>query len=95
MNKKNNPDLLKISHYMKLNNISRDKMAEILKVTPVTITNITSGKTYPSIDLLLEIAEIFNIDIRELFNPTKVNYSSQLIEAKTLIKKGVEILEKL
>jgi DNA-binding XRE family transcriptional regulator len=64
-------------------------------LTPASITNITAGKTYPSLDLLLVIAKMFNIDIRDLFTPTMVNYTSQLDEAKSLIRKGCEILEKL
>jgi transcriptional regulator with XRE-family HTH domain len=95
MKKKDNPDLLRIGYYMKLNSISRDEMASRLNLTPVSITNITTGNTYPSIDLLLVIAEMFNIDIRDLFKPTKVEYSNQIEEAKSLIKKGYEILEQI
>lgn len=95
MKEKEKPDLLKVGYYMKLNGISRDEMATRLKLTPATVTNITAGKTYPSVDLLLKIAEMFNVDIRDLFNPTKVNYQNQLEEATLLIKKGHEILEQL
>lgn len=95
MKEKEKPDLLQIGYYMKLNGISREEMANRLNLTRASITNITSGKTYPSIDLLLKIAEIFNLDIRDLFVPTKVNYTDQLEEAKSLIKKGYKILEQL
>jgi transcriptional regulator with XRE-family HTH domain len=95
MKEKEKPDLLKVGYYMKLNGISREEMATRLNLTTASITNITSGKTYPSIDLLLKIAEMFNLDIRDLFVPTIVNYTDQLEEAKSLIKKGYEILEQL
>ncbi len=95
MKKKDNPHLLRIGYYMKLNSISRDEMASRLNLTPVSITNITTGNTYPSVDLLLVIAEMFNVDIRDLFTPTKVEYSNQLEEAKSLIKKGYDILEQI
>jgi transcriptional regulator with XRE-family HTH domain len=95
MKEKEKPDLLKIGYYMKLNGVSRDEMATRLNLTPASITNITAGKTYPSVDLLLVIAEMFNVDIRDLFTPTKVNYNDQLEEAKSLIKKGYEILEQI
>jgi transcriptional regulator with XRE-family HTH domain len=93
MKEKEKPDLLKVGFYMKLNGVSRDEMATRLNLTTASITNITSGKTYPSIDLLLVIAEMFNVDIRDLFTQTKVEYSNQLEEAKSLIKKGYDILE--
>lgn len=95
MKEKENPELLRIGYFMKLNGVSRDEMATRLNLTTASITNITSGKTYPSVDLLLVIAEMFNLDIRDLFTPTKVNYNDQLQEAKSLIKKGYEILEQL
>ena len=95
MKEKEKPDLLRIGFYMKLNGVSRDEMASRLNLTPASITNITAGKTYPSVDLLLVIAKMFNIDIRDLFTPTRVNYVSQLDEAKSLIRKGYEILEKI
>jgi transcriptional regulator with XRE-family HTH domain len=63
MKEKEKPDLLKIGYYMKLNGVSRDEMATRLNLTPASITNITAGKTYPSVDLLLVIAEMFNVDI--------------------------------
>jgi len=95
MKEKEKPDLLKIGYFMKLNGVSRDEMATRLNLTPASITNITAGKTYPSVDLLLVIAEMFNVDIRDLFTPTKVEYSNQLEEAKSLIKKGYQILEQI
>ncbi len=95
MKEKEKPDLLKVGYFMKLNGVSRDEMANKLNLTTASITNITSGKTYPSIDLLLKIAEMFNLDIRDLFVPTKVNYTDKLEEAKLLIKKGYEILEQI
>jgi transcriptional regulator with XRE-family HTH domain len=95
MKEKEKPDLLKVGYYMELNGVSRNEMAKRLNLTPASITNITAGKTYPSVDLLLVIAEMFNVDIRDLFSPTKKNYNDQLEEAKSLIKKGYEILEQI
>ena len=95
MKEKEKPNLLKVGYYMKFNGVSREEMATRLNLTTASITNITSGKTYPSVDLLLVIAEMFNIDIRDLFTPTKVDYNNQLEEAKSLIKKGYKILEQL
>ena len=87
-------DLIRIGYFMKLNNISREDMALKLDVTSATITNIVHNKTYPSVHVLLKCAEIFDIDIKELFNSTKISMDEDVIEAKNLIKKGLDLLER-
>jgi transcriptional regulator with XRE-family HTH domain len=87
-------DLLRIGYFMKLNNISREEMAESLNVSLATITNIANDKTYPSIHVLVDCAEIFDIDIKELFISTKISKVDDILEAKELIKSGLEILER-
>ena len=79
---------------MKLNNISREEMADRLNVSLATITNIANDKTYPSVHVLIECAEIFDINIKELFNSTKISKYNDVNEAKNLIKRALELLEK-
>lgn len=87
-------DLIRIGYFMKLNNITREDMALKLGVTSATVTNIVHNKTYPSVHVLLKCSEIFDIDIKELFNSTKKSKGDDVNEAKQLIKKGLELLEK-
>ncbi len=94
MTEKKIDDLLRIGYFMKLNNISREEMAERLNVSLATITNIANDKTYPSVHVLILCAEIFDIDIKELFNSTKLSKDDDVNEAKNLIKKGLELLDK-
>lgn len=87
-------DLLRIGYFMKLNNISREEMAERLNVSLATITNIANDKTYPSVHVLVDCAEIFDIDIKELFITTKISKDDDVNEAKNLIKRGLDLLYK-
>jgi hypothetical protein len=57
-------------------------------------TNIANDKTYPSIHVLVDCAEIFDIDIKELFISTKIPKDDDVNEAKNLIKRGLDLLDK-
>lgn len=46
-------------------------LAEKLNKTEATISRWCSNDMQPSLETLLEIAEILNVDVRELLNPTK------------------------
>ncbi len=94
MGKAKDNDLIRIGYFMKLNNITREDMALKLDVTSATVTNIVHNKTYPSVHVLIKCSEIFDIDIKELFNSTKKSNGDDVNEAKQLIKKGLELLEK-
>lgn len=79
---------------MTLKGMSRDELSSIVEVSPTTISNISSEKNLPTIQLLLKIAEALDVDIRELFIPTRGTSITQLEvdEAKELIEKGLGIL---
>ena len=51
--------------------ISGKDLAKAVGVTPVSISNIVQGNSFPKPDLLLKIAKELDIDVRELFRPTK------------------------
>lgn len=42
-------------------------------VTPATISNINKGVHFPNKDLLFKIAEVLDVDIKDLFHSTKSN----------------------
>ena len=87
--------LLRIKELMKDKGISREKLAEEVGVTKASISSMASGKNTPSIKVLLKMAEVFDVDIRDLFNPTKpmAITASEILEAKELIQKGLKILD--
>lgn len=86
--------ILRLKEIMTLKGISRDELSSRVDVSPTTISNISSEKNLPTIQLLLKIAEALDVDIRELFIPTKGTSITKLEvdEAKALITKGLGIL---
>ncbi len=87
--------ILRLKEIMALKGISRDDLASKVEVSPTTISNISSEKNLPTIQLLLKIAEKLDVDVRELFISTKGTAISQqeVEEAKGLIAKGLDILK--
>jgi transcriptional regulator with XRE-family HTH domain len=87
-------EVLRLKELMSLKGISREELANKVGVSMTTISNINSEKNLPTIHLLLQIAEALDVDIREMFVPTKGNLvvQSEIEEAKELIKSGLEKL---
>jgi transcriptional regulator with XRE-family HTH domain len=87
--------ILRVKELMQEKEISRDDLAEEVKVSKTTISNICTETHLPTIDLLMKIAEALDCDIRELFEPTKGTLiaETELSEAKSLINKGLNILK--
>jgi DNA-binding XRE family transcriptional regulator len=86
--------ILRLKEIMNLKGISRDDLANKVEVSPTTISNISSEKNLPTIQLLIKIAEVLDVDVRELFVPTKGTAITQheVEEAKVLINKSLKIL---
>ncbi|WP_420572296.1 helix-turn-helix domain-containing protein [Kordia sp.] len=61
-----------------------------MDVTPASISNIVQGNSFPKPELLLKIAQTLDVDIRELFYPTKE--SNTTVED---IQKAIDTLERL
>ena len=66
-------ELLRLKELLSDSGLTGKMLADKTGVTPNTISNIVSGKNFPKPELLLKIAEILNVDIRELFNSTKAD----------------------
>lgn len=64
-------NVFRLKEIMHEKGISRDTLAQGMGVAPATISNISTGRVYPSVKFLLELAEYLDIDVRELFTPTK------------------------
>ncbi len=86
--------ILRIKELLDKSKLTREQLAEQINVSRATVSNICTEKTMPSISLLKDIAIVLDVDIRELFNPTKgsVILDSEVSEAKELIVKGLNIL---
>lgn len=79
--------VLRLKEIMNLKGVSRDELANKVEVSTTTISNISSEKNLPTIQLLLKIAEVLDVDVRELFISTKGTSVSQteIEEAKSLL----------
>ena len=64
-------NVLRLKELLKEKGISGKHLADSVNVSENTISFIATGKTQPRFDLLLQIAEVLNVDVRDLFNPTK------------------------
>lgn len=86
--------LLRIKELMIKKNITRDELAVKVGISATSISNICSEANYPKYELLPVIAEALDVDIRELFNPTKGGLIShdELKDAKELLQKGMKLL---
>lgn len=56
-------------------------LAEKVEVTPATISNINNGNHFPKEELLIKIAEVLGVEVRDLFKTnTKLSGSPIYIE---------------
>jgi transcriptional regulator with XRE-family HTH domain len=87
--------ILRLKELMAHKEMSREELANKVGVSMTTISNINSEKNLPTISLLLQISEALNVDVREMFVPTKGDVITQLEveEVKILIEKSLRILE--
>lgn len=63
--------MLRIDEILKEKNISNLEFAEMLDVSTTSASAFKSGRTKPKFDTLVKMAEVLDVDIRELFHPTK------------------------
>mgnify|MGYP005671493297 CR=1 FL=1 len=63
--------VLRLKEIMKEKGVSREELAQTVDVSMTTISNISTEKNYPTIPLLLAIAKALDVDVREMFVPTK------------------------
>lgn len=87
-------EVLRLKEIMNLKGISREDLANKVGVSMTTISNISSEKNLPTISLLLQLAEALDVDVREMFVPTKGSLITQneVDEAKALLENSLRIL---
>lgn len=70
-------DQQKIGNFMKTlrkeNNLTQEQLADKLLVSRRTVSRWETGNNLPDIELLIEIADLFNVDLRELINGERKN----------------------
>lgn len=88
--------VLRLKEIMAQKNMSREELANKVGVSMTTISNINSEKNLPTIQLLLQLAEALDVDVREMFVPTKGNVvtESEIQEIKEILERGLRIIER-
>ena len=62
---------LRLKEILSEKGLSSKYLAEQTNVTPATISNINKGVHFPTKDLLFKIAEVLEVDVKDLFYSTK------------------------
>jgi DNA-binding XRE family transcriptional regulator len=87
--------VLRLKEIMNQKGVSREELAQKVEVSMTTISNISSEKNLPTINLLMSIAEALDVDIREMFHPTKGGTltSGEINSSINLITDALNILK--
>ena len=64
--------ILRLKEVIDQKQISKKELSEKIGVTYNYTTELIRGVKFPRPELLIKIAEALDVDIRELFNPTKL-----------------------
>ena len=72
----------KISKLRKGNGLSQEQLGDIINVTRQTISNWELGETYPNVEQLKAVANVFKISIDELVDNKNFSKSSSVKKEK-------------
>ncbi len=64
-------NLLRVKEILKEKGITGKELAEQIGISETGMSNIVKGQSLPRQDVLLQLADTLDVDIRDLFNPTK------------------------
>ena len=67
-------------------NISQEKLSELIDISPRHMCTIENGKSFPSIDTLVKIAEILNLDLNDFFRLKEYKNNPLRDEAAALLQ---------
>lgn len=60
-------NILRLKDVIKEKNVTSKQLSELLGISETSISRIINGTQTPKLETLLKIANVLNIDIRELF----------------------------
>ena len=63
--------ILRLKELLREKGITGKELADKVGISVTGMSNIVKGQSLPRQEVLLQIAVLLNVDIRELFNPTK------------------------
>ena len=85
----------RVKEWMVKRGVSRAELAEKVGVSETTITNVCVERAMPSVQVLFDIARVLDVDVRDLFVPTKGNsYTQEQVDkAKELLGQAWDVLD--
>jgi len=82
--------ILRLKELLKEKDITGKELSEKVGLSVTAMSNIVKGQSLPRQEVLLKIAQTLDVDIRELFHPTKTQNTT--LED---IQKAINTLENL
>lgn len=94
-------DTVKVGAFLrelrKEKNLTQEQLAEIFQVTNRTVSRWETGSNMPDVSLLLEIADYYELDVREILNgerkPAEEQKADGLTEQKTQLQEVAEYVD--
>ncbi|WP_188465783.1 helix-turn-helix domain-containing protein [Marivirga lumbricoides] len=83
--------MLLIKELMKEKGISGKDLSQKMDITENSLSLIINGKRQPRYETLIQIADILQVDIRDLFKPTKTNEEATDLYAKNSAGEFVKV----
>lgn len=75
-------ELLRLREILGEKKISGKLLADRLGLTPASVSNIVQGNSFPKPETLLKIAEVLEVDVKDLFNSTKTKETEDIYVRK-------------
>ena len=79
-------EIFRLKEVLKEKGLTGKELAKKVNVTEASISNLTKGDSIPRKDLLIQIAEVLDVDIKDLLNSTK---EPEELETLYIFKDGV------
>ena len=78
-----------LKHLRKSKGMTQEQLAEHFSVSPKTVSRWETGRNMPDLDILIELADFYNVDIREIIDGER---KSEIMnnETKDTLKKVAE-----
>lgn len=82
--------ILRVKEILREKGIKGKELAVQVGISEIAMSNIVKGQSLPRQEVLLKIAKTLDVDIRELFNPTK-----EIENPKEALEKVLKEIERI
>jgi transcriptional regulator with XRE-family HTH domain len=83
-------DQVKTGHFLaqlrKENDLTQEQLADRLGITRRTVSRWETGSNLPDIDLLIELSDMYKVDLREILDGSRKEKTTEQESRETIIK---------